>query len=136
MGDIELTLSVSTGVFAQQRDRWTTHIRQPLAAVKTVADHLRNEADVELWHEPDTGILCFRIVPEGFPQGRLDQLQQTIYDRIMAEGKRSVSATRLDDCLVLRLVAISPSVTSQALLTPIRHTLMPTPSMRSKLLLI
>ena len=96
-------------------------LRQPLAAVKTVADHLRNEADVELWHEPDTGILCFRIVPEGFPQGRLDQLQQTIYDRIMAEGKRSVSATRLDDCLVLRLVAISPSVTAEALMETISH---------------
>jgi glutamate/tyrosine decarboxylase-like PLP-dependent enzyme len=49
------------------------------------------------------------------PEERLDQLQQYVYDRIMTEGKRSISMTKLDNKTVLRLVAISPSVTSEAL---------------------
>jgi L-2,4-diaminobutyrate decarboxylase len=93
----------------------------PLAAIKTIAEHLQSQADIELLHQPDTGILCFRITPEGLPEERLDQLQQYVYDRIMTEGKRSISMTKLDNKTVLRLVAISPSVTGEALMETISN---------------
>jgi len=93
----------------------------PLVAIKTVADNLKNKDDMELCHQPDTGILCFRITPEGFPEEKLDQLQEYIYKRIMAEGKRTISMIKLDDKTVLRLVAISPSVTSKAMMETIEH---------------
>jgi L-2,4-diaminobutyrate decarboxylase len=93
----------------------------PLTAIKTVAEHLQSQADIELLHQPDTGILCFRITPEGLPEGQLDQLQQYVYDRIMTEGKRSISMTKLNHRTVLRLVAISPSVTSEALMETISN---------------
>jgi L-2,4-diaminobutyrate decarboxylase len=96
-------------------------LRAPLAAIKSLADYLKSQADIELCHQPDTGILCFRITPEGLPEEQLDQLQQYVYDRIMTEGKRSISMTKLDHKTVLRLVAISPSVTSEALMETISN---------------
>jgi glutamate/tyrosine decarboxylase-like PLP-dependent enzyme len=96
-------------------------LQAPLTAIQGLADYLKNEADFELCHQPDTGILCFRIVPEGFPEKQLDQLQQYIYDRITAGGKRSISLTKLDNKSVLRLVAISPVVTEGALMETISH---------------
>ncbi|MCJ7625718.1 MAG: aminotransferase class V-fold PLP-dependent enzyme [Anaerolineaceae bacterium] len=87
----------------------------PLEAIRDTAEHLVDEPGIELLHKPDLGILCFRITPAGFPLEQLNELQQYIYDRILAEGKRSVSITKLDNLTVLRFVAISPCVTSEAL---------------------
>jgi L-2,4-diaminobutyrate decarboxylase len=94
-------------------------LRAPLAAIQSLADYLNSQADVELCHQPDTGIVCFRITPEGFPEERLDQLQRYVYERIMTGGERSISMTKLDHKTVLRLVAISPSVTNEALMETI-----------------
>jgi L-2,4-diaminobutyrate decarboxylase len=35
-------------------------LRAPLAAIKTTAERLKEEPDIEVCHKPDTGILCFR----------------------------------------------------------------------------
>jgi L-2,4-diaminobutyrate decarboxylase len=94
-------------------------LRAPLDAIKTLAEKLKEEEDIELCHQPDTGILCFRIVPQGFPEDKLSHLQKKIYERIMAEGKRTISMTRLDLKTVLRLVAVSPSVTRDSMLETI-----------------
>jgi L-2,4-diaminobutyrate decarboxylase len=96
-------------------------LRAPLMAVKTAAETLQHAEDIEVCHNPDTGILCFRITPRNVPEPQLDYLQRAIYDRIMAEGKRTISLTRLGKKTVLRLVAISPSVTSDALLETVSH---------------
>lgn len=93
----------------------------PLAAIQEAADRLKSQADVELCHKPDTGILCFRITPQDFPEEELDRLQQFVYDRMLAEGKRSLSLTRLDERAALRLVAISPRVTCEALMQTISN---------------
>lgn len=70
-------------------------------------------------HQPDTGILCFRIVPEGYHEKELNELQEFIHKKINAGGKHSLSITKLDDKTVLRLVAISPSLTSHILMETI-----------------
>jgi glutamate/tyrosine decarboxylase-like PLP-dependent enzyme len=85
-------------------------------AIRELAEKLDNETDIEIAHQPDTGILCFRLVPEGFPEEELNRLQEHIYERVMSGGVRILSITKLDEKTVLRLVAVSPSVTSQAMM--------------------
>jgi L-2,4-diaminobutyrate decarboxylase len=91
-------------------------LRAPLVAVRNLAGYIQDEPELALVHPPDTGILCFRVTPPGVPEARLDVLQEAIYARIMQEGTRAVSMTRLDGKVVLRLVAISPAVTAGALI--------------------
>jgi glutamate/tyrosine decarboxylase-like PLP-dependent enzyme len=90
-------------------------LRAPLEAIRRLSGYLKGEDDIELCHEPDTGILCFRLVPDGRPESELDRLQQRVYGRIMAEGRRTISLTEVDGRTVLRLVAISPAVTFEAM---------------------
>jgi glutamate/tyrosine decarboxylase-like PLP-dependent enzyme len=94
-------------------------LRAPLRAIKAVAKHIERKGDIELCHQPDTGVLCLRVIPQDFPEKELDLLQQFIYERIKKEGKRSISITKLDNKTVLRLVAITPSVTERALMETI-----------------
>ncbi len=91
-------------------------LRAPLIAVKDLARYLEKQNDVELFHTPDTGIICFRMTPRDVPPDRLDHLQQYLFRTIMNEGKRSISMTQLDNKTLLRLVPISPAVTIDALM--------------------
>lgn len=91
------------------------NLAAPLTAIQTLAGYIRSQPDLELAHQPDTGILCFRVTPPGIPQERLDALQLAIHEGILKAGERSLSMTKLDGRVVLRLVAISPAVTAGAL---------------------
>jgi len=102
-------------------------LRAPLQAIKDFYINLKNEKDIEIPHNPELGILCFRIIPEGFPEEELDKLQRYVYDRIMSERKRimserkrTISLSKLNNKAVLRVVAISPVVTSEALMDTIK----------------
>ena len=114
-------LSLVTSLLHQGTARVVQRLHAPLAAISSLANHLEDESEVELWHRPDTGVLCFRITPPGVPEEQLDQLQEYVYAKIMAGGERSISVTRLEGNTVLRLVAISPSVTQQALMATTSH---------------
>ncbi|MGD2090678.1 MAG: aminotransferase class V-fold PLP-dependent enzyme [Candidatus Aminicenantes bacterium] len=96
-------------------------LRAPLTAIRALAEHLEKEADIQLAHAPDTGILCFRIRPEDVPENRLNDLQEYVYRKILSEGKRSISISKLGNKTVLRLVAVSPSLTIDALLETIAN---------------
>lgn len=80
-----------------------------------------NQKDIEVLHKPQLGILCFRIIPEAFSESRLDDLQVYVYERIKKEGIRSVSMTSLNNKTAIRLVAISPNVTAEAMLASINN---------------
>ena len=88
----------------------------PVAAIRELAQELESASDVEIAHRPDTGILCFRLVPEGIHEQELNRLQEHIYERIMTGGKHTLSITKLDDKVMLRLVAVNPRVTSLSLM--------------------
>jgi glutamate/tyrosine decarboxylase-like PLP-dependent enzyme len=90
-------------------------LRAPLTAIWKLGEYLEAEADIEVCHTPHTGILCLRIKPQHVPEAEMDSLQRFIYDRIRQEGQRSISLTRLAGRTALRLVAISPTVTFEAL---------------------
>jgi glutamate/tyrosine decarboxylase-like PLP-dependent enzyme len=91
-------------------------LRAPLLAITGFAEALADAPDVEVCHIPDTGILCVRLVPEGLADERLDALQLRIYERMLASGERSVGITRVNGRAALRFVAVSPAVTTEALL--------------------
>ncbi len=112
-------LPLVTTIRYQGKKKIIERLRKPIHAIQTVAAKLSHENDIEVCHQPDLGLLCIRIIPENFSKDRLDQLQRYVYERIKSEGKRSISMTRLGDKTVLRLVAISSSVTSRALMETI-----------------
>ena len=90
-------------------------LQSPLAAIRALANALNTQADVEVLHQPDTGILCFRMTPQGTPAQELDELQLRLYQRIMSSGERSISLTKLDRRTALRLVVVSPYTTYEDL---------------------
>jgi L-2,4-diaminobutyrate decarboxylase len=88
-------------------------------AVRSLAKYIEGLPDVELCHQPDTGIICFRMRPSGVEEQQLDHLQQSLYDRTLSEGQRAISVTRIGGKSVLRLVSVSPMVT----FTDLRETI-------------
>lgn len=112
-------LPLVTSLRYQGMKKVIERLRVPLAAVKDLAQYLDTQTDVECFHTPDTGIICFRMTPESVPPDCLDDLQRYLFKTIMNEGKRSISMTRLDNKTLLRLVPISPVVTTGALMETI-----------------
>ena len=109
-------LSLVTSLRHLGMDKVREILRSPLVAIRTLAHYMRSQADLELAHQPDTGILCFRVTPPQVPEEQLNALQLAIHSRIVEDGRRSISVTRLDGKVVLRLVAVSPEVTAEALI--------------------
>jgi len=109
-------LSLVTSLRYQGIKGVVRRLETPIMAIRELAETLENETDIEIAHQPDTGILCFRLVPEGFPEEELNRLQEYVYERIISGGERTLSITKLDKKTVLRLVALSSSVTSQAMM--------------------
>lgn len=92
-------------------ERVIQDLRSPLVAIQALAESLDAQPDVEVLHQPDTGILCFRMTPEGTPIQELDELQRSLYRGVMSSGQRSISITQLDGVTALRLVVVSPHTT-------------------------
>ena len=90
-------------------------LRAPLAAVKEAYAKLQEEPDIETGHIPDTGILCFRILIKGASLEKANRLQESVYKKIMGQGHRTISITKLEDKVFLRLAALNPHVTSSDL---------------------
>lgn len=112
-------LPLVTSILHLGMEKIRARLAAPVKTVENTYTELMTETDIELCHRPDTGILCLRLRPQGCAPDRIDALQQHIFDRIKKEAKRSLSLTRLADKNVLRLVAISPNVTSESILETI-----------------
>jgi len=108
-------LPLVTSLRHQGMKKVVERLRAPLVAVKNASLRIMQEDEMDLCLRPDTGILCFRIIPKGFPEEKLDELQEYIYETIMKEGIRTISRTRLGAQTVLRLVAVSPHITGEHL---------------------
>jgi L-2,4-diaminobutyrate decarboxylase len=102
--------------------RLRERLRAPLNAIEGLVNELKNYKDVEVCLKPELGILCYRILPHSFPSEKLNDLQRFIFESTKKEGERSLSLTSLGDRVVLRLVALSPSVTTGSMLDTIEYT--------------
>ncbi len=96
-------------------------LQVPLTAVQQLHNYLIEQPDFEVQHEPDLGILCFRMHPKEVPTEERDGLQRHLYDQIMQSGERSISFTRLSGIPCLRVVSVSPHTTFQDYLETIEH---------------
>lgn len=97
-------------------------LRAPLNAIEGLVNELKTHKDVEICLKPELGILCYRIIPNSYPKDKLNDLQRFIFETTKQEGRRSLSLTSLGDKIVLRLVALSPSVTTGSMLDTINYT--------------
>jgi len=114
-------LSLVTSIRHQGLNGVVARLRTPLDAIRGLYEALLEEPDMEPLHEPDTGILCFRVVPEGVAEEDLDRLQAFIYQRILREGERIISISSVGGVASLRAVAVGPAVTTEALLETVRE---------------
>lgn len=114
-------LPLVTSIRHQGLDGVISRLKAPLDAVRGLYRALLEASDMEPLHEPDTGILCFRVVPEGIREEDLDRLQEFIYRRILQEGERIISISSVDGRATLRAVAVSPAVTTEALLETVEE---------------
>ena len=104
-------LPLVTILRGQGLEKVVAELRAPLAAMQQLADFIQTLPDVKLLHQPDTGILCFRMIPTGKSESALDNLQSQLYKQMMASGERSISITNLGGTNALRLVSVSPYTT-------------------------
>jgi L-2,4-diaminobutyrate decarboxylase len=114
-------LPLVTSILHQGLEGVVARLRAPLDAIRGLYEALLREEDMEPLHEPDTGILCFRVVPKGVPAEELDRLQAFIYQRILREGKRLISISNVGGQTALRAVAVGPAVTVEALLETVEE---------------
>ena len=114
-------LSLVTSLRFQGKNKLIERLRAPLAAIREAAGRVDSEPGVEAMHSPDTGILCFRVIPDDFPKNKLNALQDLIYEKIMTEGQRTISKTMLGPDVVLRIVAISPFLTADDLMETVYY---------------
>jgi L-2,4-diaminobutyrate decarboxylase len=108
-------LPLVTILRGQGLDKVVEDLQSPLVAIRELARTLNTQADIEVLHQPDTGILCFRMKPVGRPTQDLDRLQFRLYQQVLSSGERSISLTELDGKTALRLVVVSPHTTYEDL---------------------
>jgi L-2,4-diaminobutyrate decarboxylase len=109
-------LPLISSILHQGLKKIRARLRSPLEAVRKAALKIKMDPELELCLKPDTGILCFRVVPRDLNPDKLNKLQETIYKKIMSKGERTLSKTRIWDKTALRLVAVSPKIKSRDLL--------------------
>jgi glutamate/tyrosine decarboxylase-like PLP-dependent enzyme len=98
-------------------------LRKPVDAIRGFYEELLEHPDVEPLHEPDTGVLCYRVKQAALASDDVDRLQEHIYRTIQRKGKRIVSVTQLGEKPALRAVAISPEVTTRSLMNTVAEAL-------------
>lgn len=86
-------------------------LRAPLETVKQAVAYINRQSDLELMLQPDLGIFCVRLVPEGFPREHLNALQKYLYDKMLDEAQRSVSFTQITAKAALRFLVLTPEQT-------------------------
>jgi L-2,4-diaminobutyrate decarboxylase len=112
-------LPLVTSIRHQGLGGMVARLRKPLDAIQGLYEELGTYEDVELLHEPDTGILCFRMIPSQMSEEELNRLQEHIYRTILKKGKRIISVSRVGEKAALRAVAIIPEVTTRALVNTV-----------------
>lgn len=100
-----------------------SRLRIPLEAVKNASEYIKKNNQIELVLEPDIGILCFRIIPNNIPENQYNSLQEFLYECVQKEGKKSIAITQIGNKNILRIVAISPAVSYEAILDTFSYLL-------------
>jgi len=98
-------------------------LKKPLDAIRDFYQALLEHPDVETLHEPDTGVLCFRVTQSIMSEAELDRLQEHIYKTIQRKGRRMLSVARFDGRPVLRAVAVTPEANKDSFMRTLGEAL-------------
>jgi L-2,4-diaminobutyrate decarboxylase len=109
-------LPLVTSILHQGLRGIVDRLEAPLRAIEDFSAYLDTQPDVERCHAPDLGVLCFRFREQANGAERVDDLHRKIVDEVNRRGRRSVAITELDGETALRVVAVSPAVTTRALI--------------------
>jgi len=107
----------------QGLDGVVSRLRKPLEAIRDFHAALVDHPDVEVLHEPDTGVLCFRVMQTTMSDEELDRLQEQVYRTLQRKGKRMISVTRLGGRAALQAVAVSPEANEGSLMRTLGEAL-------------
>jgi L-2,4-diaminobutyrate decarboxylase len=107
----------------QGLDGVVSRLRKPLEAIRSFHDALVRHPDVEVLHEPDTGVLCFRVMQATMSDEELDRLQEQVYRTLQRKGKRMISVTRLGGRAALQAVAVNPEANEGSLMRTLGEAL-------------
>ncbi len=113
-------LPLVTSIRYQGITKIQERLRSPIQAIESIYNKLKTDSEIELCNEPETGIICFRIINTQVPSIQMNQFHKLIYDEVISTGKHSISFTKLGDTAVLRLVAITPT-TAEILMKTITY---------------
>ncbi len=80
-----------------------------------LAGRLRREPDVEVPHEPEANIVCFRVRRPGLSGAALDTFQEAVRRRLARAGSFYLSQARLPAGLHLRATIMNPTTTEAEL---------------------
>ncbi len=116
-------LPLVTSIRHQGLDGVVERLRAPLTAIAALADHIESQKNLELCLRPETGIICFRVVPDGCAEAELNDLQKDVYDKMLQDGERPVSISQIGEKTVLRIVAIAPNVTCEEMIKTLDEVL-------------
>jgi len=75
---------------------------------RTLHALLTDADDFEPAHRPGSNILCFRWLPNGVAEDRLDGLQKELRERYNASGRGWITATVLEGRRTLRVTLMNP----------------------------
>ncbi|WP_417623384.1 pyridoxal phosphate-dependent decarboxylase family protein [Paremcibacter congregatus] len=81
------------------------HIRRHIAMTQALAAQVAAEPDFELLAPNPLALFCFRYHPEGYPEQKLDALNETLFEAINDTGKLYLTQTRIRDSYAIRLVS-------------------------------
>ena len=112
-------LPLAASLLHRGMDSVRDDLRAPLKTVAQLGDYLASQDDFKCWHTPDTAIVCFQYQPDHIAESRWNDLQTFIYEAILSDGTRSVSVTKFDDTVMLRILVMTTKVSYEDLLETI-----------------
>ena len=115
-------LPVVSSLLYRGLDKVKEDLSQPIKLVRTFYDYLKDQPDIQLLHEPHLGVVCFQLVPEGFPENKIDTLQEFLYEQTLHEGKFIISKTKVGERSALRLLILSQAVSLISMIEMLEHT--------------
>ncbi|PCI50873.1 MAG: aspartate aminotransferase family protein [Alphaproteobacteria bacterium] len=85
------------------------HIRRHIGMTRALAEQVAAEPDFELLAPNPLALFCFRYCPENLPEGRLDALNERIFEAINDTGEIYLTQTRINGKYAIRLVSGAPA---------------------------
>ncbi|GAA2595927.1 aspartate aminotransferase family protein [Streptomyces axinellae] len=100
---------------------YTQILRRARERTTSFAERIHKAPGLELVTEPDTTVVCFRLVQPGLSQRDVDLLHERVQQALFHSGRLLLSTTRVGGSTVLRAVLLNPLVGLEDLDEALQH---------------